>query len=265
MSYGVNRASTRSTTRRKKRRQSSGRVRGAGKAKSRGTSTRRATSARSAAKKSRRKRASKASSSKRTSSPSRRTKAKKPRLYTRYDPETGQKVRVTSDTFEYRDWPSRKPSKKKQQRAALLANPVGTLGMIGAVAGKKSIERAGETAVRTGLRQLRNIGLAEAGLTAAGLGAAATSGAILAAGYVVMDKVAGHYTLALGDKLNAISNRFVETQRQLIAAFRGRSWADVPADVREKALRDYKRAISTASAQGRGSANVTRPVEGSYK
>ena len=51
--------------------------------------------------------------SKRATARSKKPAAKKAKLYTRYDPTTGQKVRVTNDTFEYRYWPSRKPSKRK--------------------------------------------------------------------------------------------------------------------------------------------------------
>jgi hypothetical protein len=137
--------------------------------------------------------------------------------------------------------------------------------MLGATAGKKAVERAGERAGRSVLTAAKTAGLGVLGVSAAGVGAAATSAAILAAGYVVMDHVAKSNTVKLGDKLNAISLRFVETQRQLIQAYRARSWDGVPQAVRDKALRDYKQAISTTSAQARGYANVTRPVEGSYK
>lgn len=259
MGYGVNRSRKRTTTRRKKRPQSSGRARSAAKRRSRVTSRKRASSARPAA----RKRRSSSRKRSRTTS-TRSTRTRKPRQVTRYDPEFGKKVKVDADSWEALNWPSRKPSIKRQRRAQLAAAPLATLGTIAATAGKKSIERAGETAVKTALRSAKAAGLAEVGLTAAGVGAAATSAAILAAGYVVMSQVAAHGTIGLGDKLNAISNRFVETQRQLIKQY-GRTWDDVPQKIRDQALLQYRQAISTASAQGRGSANVTRPVDGSYK
>lgn len=184
-------------------------------------------------------------------------------------------MRVTADSIEYASWPSRKPSKKKLQRESLKRDPLGTIGTIGTTAGKKAIEKAGETAARTALRAAGVPAIlagargaaasAVGGVTLAGVGAAASIAAILAAGYAVMSHVAGTGTVALGDRLNAISTRFVETQRQLVKAAGARDWSGVPQAVRDKALRDYKQAISTASAQGRGSANVTRPVEGSYK
>lgn len=184
-------------------------------------------------------------------------------------------MRVTSDTFEYREWPSRKPSKKKIQREALKRDPLGTIGTIGTTAGKKAIERAGEAAGRTALRATGIPAIlagargavtgAAAGVTLAGVGAAVSVAAILSAGYAVMRHVADAGTVALGDRINAISNRFAETQRQLIKAYNGRSWNDVPAEVRDHALRDYKQALTTASAQGRGTANVTARAEGSYK
>lgn len=182
---------------------------------------------------------------------------------------------MTADSWEYANWPSRKPSKKRLQRESLKRDPLGTLGTIGTTAGKKAIERAGETAARTALRAAGipailagargSVAAAAGGVTLAGVGAAASIAAILAAGYTVMQHVAASGTVALGDRLNTISTRFVETQRQLVKAAGVRSWQDVPQKVRDKALLDYRQAISTASAQGRGSANVTRPVEGSYK
>lgn len=273
MSYGVNRTrKKRSTTRRKKRQRSSGRARAAAKTRSRGTSRRRVSSARRAPKRSAARRTSK---SKRKRSATRSASAKKARLYTRYDPEVGTKVRVTSDSWEFANWPSRKPSKKRLQRESLKRDPLGTLGTIGTTAGKKAIERAGETAARTALRAAGipailagargAVATAAGGVTVAGVAAAASVAAILAAGYAVMSHIAASGTVALGDRLNTISTRFVETQRQLIRAAGVRTWEQVPAAVRTKAVADYKRAISTASAQGRGSANVTRPVEGSYK
>jgi len=255
VSYGVNRARKR-PTRRKKRQSSSGRARAAAKGRSRATSTRRGTSARRAPKRSARKAARRKSPStrKRTTSKSKR----KARLYTRYDPETGQKVRVPSDSYEYGAWLSRKPSKKKQTRQALVNDPVGTLGMLGATAGKKAVERAGERAGRSVLSSARAAGLGAIGLTAAGVGAAATSAAILAAGYHVMSKVAAANTVKLGDRINAISNRYIETVRQLKAA-------GASDQALKNALRDYKQALSTAAAQAQGYANVTPKVEGSYK
>lgn len=168
---------------------------------------------------------------------------------------------MVAGSYEYENWVSRKPSKKKIQRAALKADPLGTLGQLGAVAGKRALERAGETAARTGLRTAKIAGLGALGVTGTAVAAAATSGAILAAGYLVMDRVARTQQAKLGDRLNAISNRFVETQRQLQLAFHGR----VPDDVNRKALADYKRALATANAQAQGSAFAGQRAEGSYK
>jgi hypothetical protein len=184
-------------------------------------------------------------------------------------------VRVTADSFEYAAWPSRKPSKKRLQREALKNDPLGTLGTIGTTAGKKAIERAGESVGRAALRATGIPAIlagarsaaagAAGGVTLAGAAAAGTIAAILAAGYAVMSHVAASGTVALGDRLNTISTRFVQTQQQLIKAYGARAWSGVPEQIRTKAFRDYQQAISTASAQGRGSANVTRPVDGSYK
>lgn len=240
MSYGVNRSRKKaSTTRRKKRRASSGPARSAGKSKRRGTKTKSAGRARSTAK---------ATKRKRTSSPKRKkkTSAKKAKLYTRYDPTTGQKVRVTADTFEYQQWPSRKPTKKKLQREALKTDPVGTLGILGATAGKKGLERAGERAASSVLRTGR-------GAIATALTAAATSSAtvaLAAAGAVgaaifAMGELAKRHDVQLGDRANAISRQFVATQQQVIKQYGGSRWEDVPLDIRTKLVNGYKAAIQT--------------------
>lgn len=269
MSYGVNKWAA-----------SSGHVRAAGKPKRRARRTGRKSSRPSARPAKKRKGASsrKRSSAKRKRratkrSTARRAPKKKPtkeRLFTRYDPETGQKVRVTKDTFEYAEWPSRKPSKKKIQRAALRADPIGTVGQLGTLAGKKAVERAGERAGRDVLRAVGRatgvggaLGASRAAATAA-LPTVAAVGAILAAGYYVSEQIAKRQSLKLGDRLNAISARFVETQRQLIKVF-GDSWDDVPADVRSKAVAEYKRAIATASSRAQGSALAGVRAVGSYK
>lgn len=240
MGYGVNRTAKKSTTRRKKRRASAGPARSAGKSKRRAPKRKSAARVRSTAKV----RKSKPKSPKRK----KKTSAKKPRTVTRYDPEFGTKVKVAADSWEALNWPSRKPSKKKQQRQQLLTAPLATVGTIGVTAGRKAIEKAGETAGRTALRTAKQVGLGALGITTAGLGAAASSAAILAAGYVVMDKVAKERALAFGDRVNAISLRFAETQKQIIKQY-GRAWSDVPSDVAKKAWSDYTHAIKVAQSQ----------------
>lgn len=170
-------------------------------------------------------------------------------------------MRVTSDTFEFRDWPSRKPSKKKLAREAFKSDPLGTSGSIAQQAGKRAIERAGEQTITRVLRSAR------AALPAVGLaaGPAAAAAAILAAGYLVGDRIARDQRVKLGDRLNTISTRFAETQRQLEAAFGTTRWDGVPADLRAKAVRDYKSAIATATSRAQGQAFAGARAEGSYK
>ncbi len=105
-------------------------------------------------------------------------------------------------------------------------------------------------------------GLAAGAATLAGAGAAA---GILAAAFMVGDTIARNGRLKLGDRVNAISLRFAETQRQLEAAFGTSRWDGVPADVRSKAVRDYRAAIATATSQAGGSAFAGTRAEGSYK
>lgn len=171
-------------------------------------------------------------------------------------------MRVTADTFEYATWPSRKPSKKKLAREAFKSDPLGTTGAVAQQATKRAIERAGEHTVVKVLRTAR----ASVPLAAAAVGPAAAAAAILAAAYLVGDRIARNEAVKLGDRLNAISLRFTETQRQLEAAFGtpGR-WDGVPADLRAKAVRDYKGAIATATSRAQGQAFAGIRAEGSYK
>jgi hypothetical protein len=267
VSYGVNRAKKR-TTRRKKRPRSNGRAQAAAKRKGRATSTKRATSARPA----RRKRAassrtkarrSKSTGARRTTSKSSRTKKPKaPRLYTRYDPETGQKVRVPVDSYEYANWVSRKPSKKKQQRAALVSNPVGTVGTIALLAGRKAIERAGERAGRQALqRAAKWAPEAYAAAQAAGgatVVAAVSAAALVGGAIYAMGKLAEMHNVALGERANRITAAFAKTQDDVIAQATGRRprsdaerahlWQSVPSDLRTKLVKGYKDAIAKVYA-----------------
>lgn len=279
MSYGVNTwagqrgraraagSSKRKSTRTAKRKRSSSARRAKKKSSRKGR-------ARSAAKKAtaplqRSRRARRALMKGRAPKPStkvqRKPKARKARLFTRYDPTTGQKVRVTADTFEYREWPSRKPSKKKIAREAFKSDPLGTSGSVAQQAAKRAIERAGEQTITRVLRSARAAVL-PAAAAAGGTAFAATGAAsILAAAYLVGDRIARDQRLKLGDRLNAISLRFTETQRQLEAAFGTNKWDGVPADLRAKAVRDYKSAIATATSRAQGQAFAGARAEGSYK
>lgn len=245
MSYGVNRAKKRTTRRRPSRGASAGRARAAGKSKRRGTSTKRATSARRAAsgrtrrKAPRRTAARAASGRKRTTKSARKPRAKKAKLYTRYDPETGAKVRVYADSFEYANWLSRKPSKKRTARAALLADPLGTT----ATAAQKAAIRAGERiAEHTATRVLRTYAKP---LVGAALGAAAElGGATLVAAVLPVAAALGGALLAFssrpGAEENQLSVQFVQAQNKLIQESGGKTWMDVPESARTRLLNDYK-------------------------
>jgi len=249
VSYGVNRSKKKTTTRRRVSRASTGRARSAAKSKRAGTRTKSGGRARSTAKVAAKKRSTTRSTKKKKSAPRKKPSAKKARLYTRYDPTTGQKVRVTSDTFEYQQWPSRKPSKKKIAREALKTDPVGTLGMLGATAGKRAAERAGERAVSTALRSGRGAIATTVLGTASSLAASSTAVALAAAGAVgaaifAMGEIAKRYDVALGERANQISRQFVVTQQQVIKQYGGSRWEDVPLDIRTKLVNGYKAAIA---------------------
>lgn len=238
MSYGVNRAKKKRTTRRKKSPPSRGRVRSAAKSKSRAASTKSARRARST--KPKRK-------STRKAAPKKKAASAKAKLFTRYDPTTGQKVRVTADTFEYQSWPSRKPSKKAIGRAALVANPVGTLGILGAAAGTKAAEKAGERLARDVLTKGRTAAaqtVLRIAPAAAGLGVAAAAIGAVGAAIYAMGKIAERHDVALGERANAISRAFVTTQQSVIKQLNVASWAEVPADVQKKLVDGYKASIA---------------------
>ena len=189
----------------------------------------------------------------------------------RYDPVSGARVKVPESDPRYLSWSNRKPSRKKKLQNKILSDPVGYAGErarhIAEEAGKHA---AVETIRHTG-RAIAE-GAAEGGGVAAYLAggaavaAAATAAAsILAAGYLVGDKIARDQRIKLGDRLNAISLRFSQTQAQLEQAYGVKSWAGVPAAQRNKAVSDYKAAIATATSQAQGAAFAGTRAEGSYK
>lgn len=162
---------------------------------------------------------------------------------------------VTADDPRYDAWPSRKPGKTAKLAAKLRDRP---------------LELAAEEASKHAARSLRTKGhstlkRAAAAIPLAAAGTAAASASILAAAYLVGDRIARNGQLKLGDRVNAISLRFTETQRQLEQAFGTTRWEGVPADLRAKAVRDYKAAIATATSRAQGTAFAGTRAEGSYK
>lgn len=261
MSYGVNKwASTSGRARGAARRKRSARRTGS---KSRPRSARPAKKRRSKTT-TRAKRRAPARAATRKRAP--KKAAKKARLYTRYDPETGQKVRVAADSFEYAEWPSRKPSKKKLQRESLKRDPLGTIAQVGTIAGKRAVERAGERASRDVLRQLGTGGTAAAGVGAArravsGLAVPAlAAGAGLSLAIALGESLRGAARVSTGNVIEKLSRQFVVNQAALVRATGARSWQEVPKEARDRLVRDYKSAIATASARG----GFTRSAEG-YK
>lgn len=235
----------------------------------------RATSARAAKKKPKKKKSKAAPkkkqkvSKKRSAPRSKKPKAPKPKkakLYTRYDPVTGKSAKVTIDDWRYDEWSSRKLTKKAREKKLLVDDPLKYVTSVGieSVAKKTGTKviRQAKTAAR---KQLPNVGrLVTPGALAAG--AAITAGlAGLAAAFVVGEQIAKSGKRALGERINQLSYRFVETQNALIKQFRGTHWSDVPEQVRNKAVADYKKLLSIATSQAQGTAFVGRRAEGSYK
>jgi hypothetical protein len=152
-------------------------------------------------------------------------------------------VRVTSDTFEYATWPSRKPSKKKIQREALKTDPLGTLGQLGVVAGTRAAERLGTSAGRTITRRIGTGTLAAAAAAAAELGA----GTLVAAALPIAAAIGGallYYSLQPGAEENQLSLQFVAAQKTLIQETGVKTWAAVPEAARTRLLNDYKTALA---------------------
>lgn len=189
----------------------------------------------------------------------------------RYDPVSGAKVKVPDSDPRYLEWSNRKPSRRKKLQNKILSDPLG-------YASERAQHVAEEAAKHAAVETIRHTGKAvasgalEGGALAATLAtgasvaaAAGSAAAILAAAYVVGDKIARNQQVKLGDRLNAISLRFTQTQAQLEKLYGVRSWAGVPAAQRNKALSDYKAAIATATSQAQGSAFAGTRAEGSYK
>jgi len=276
--YGVNReweplnGRARPAAKRKKRASrrasSSASSASARRAKKKGKKKRTTTKRRSSTTRSRTKRAPK-----KRAAPKRKPAAKKARLYTRYDPETGQKVRVTAETFEYAEWPSRKPTKKKIARAAFRADPLGTTGTVVQTATKRAIEKQAERTATRIFRQVATSG-AVTGTLAAGsaygkkaaiaalpiAGTAAIAGVGLSLAIALGEALRNQARVRTGDAINKLSLQFVANQKALMRATRAPSWDQVPKQARDQLIRDYKSAVATAAAQG----GFTRSVEG-YK
>lgn len=186
----------------------------------------------------------------RSARPKAAKRGKKQRLYTRYDPETGQKVRVPNTAMEYFDWPSRKPTKKKIARAALKADPVGVGAQLASTAAKKAVERSVERASSRVLRAATPVAVGVGGSVLRSAGAAAAAlpplgvvGALAAAGILggwLMDKA----TDSVGDKINRISLAFVAAQQELMKRTGVTKWGDVPVAPRTKLLNEYKAALN---------------------
>lgn len=192
-------------------------------------------------------------------------KAKAPKLYKRYDPVTGELAKVTKDDPRYDEWRTTRGTVASRKKALARKDPLEYARTFGVETAKKRAARAAEsTVIRTGRNVARALGPGVVGTAAAYSAAITAQLAILAAGYVVMDRVAKNQQLKLGDRLNAISNEFVAQQNAIIVKAHARSWQEVPEEIRKKAVANYQRALATAAAQAQGSAIIGR-VEGSYK
>jgi hypothetical protein len=180
----------------------------------------------------------------------------------------GHLEKVTADDPRFDEWRKTKGTVASRKKALLKANPLEYARTFGVKAASTRAERAAGAAGSRGLRAVaKGAGAFAPGVaTALGATAAVTAGfAILAAGYVVSDRIAKNQGLKLGARLNAISEQFIQTQNAVIVRLHARSWGEVPQAIRDKAVLDYKRALSTAAAQAQGSAFVGSRAVGSFK
>lgn len=193
-------------------------------------------------------------------------KAKKAKLYTRYDPETGQKVRVTNDTFEYAEWPSRKPTKKKLQRESLKRDPIGTSAQVITEAVKKSAARTveretGKVARRVGGSAAVGAGATAARASAAAIAPAVGAAAVIGAALYAMGRIGELRNVAAGERANKISREFVAAQQNVMKQFGVSRWDDVPADLRTKLVNGYKKKISEVYSTTVPLAGTIRPSQ----
>lgn len=193
-----------------------------------------------------------------TSTRTRKAKAPKKKKFTRYDPVSGRKVSVYEDDYRFSEWPERKPSKQSKLAAKIREHPV---------------DYALDRATKVGASKARSLSRAASGklsgALAGGAGALATVGAVaaaaglLAAAYVVGDHIAKQGSISLGNRVNAISQRYALAQREIQSKLGVGSWGAVPVGLRDRWHRDYTRAIATANSQAQGTAFAG--VRESYK
>lgn len=254
-SHGRARRAAKTSSRSKSRSKRKGSSRSAQRAKKKRSSVQlpRARSARPRKKRASRPRAKKA----------RTPRAKKERTYSRYDPASGRKVKVTADDPRFDEWPSRKPSARKRTAAKIRADPVGYIGK----RVQQRIERQVESATA---RTARRVAPALVGAGRAALGGAlAVSAPAVAAGAALtlalglsaaLLKLSG-LPLKTGEKVNRISAAFVASQRALMQASGVTVWERVPEDARRKLLAAYRSALQRAT---QGVVSVGRET-GSFK
>lgn len=175
-------------------------------------------------------------------------------------------MRVTKDTFEYAEWPSRKPTKKKLQREALKRDPLGVGTQLVAEAVKKSASRTVERETGRIARTVAQSGAVAATATALRTTAAAAAPLVGAVGLIgaalyAMGKIGQARNVAAGERANRISRQFVDTQRAVMKQLGVRSWEAVPSELRTKLLNGYKAEIARVYTTAVPLAGSIRPSQ----
>jgi hypothetical protein len=176
----------------------------------------------------------------------RTARKKAPKKYTRYDPLTGQKAKVTADDPRYTEWLPRKPGKKKirQERAAELLGGSRVAGVIAEEVGRKAAQRAATVAKTTG-RKVAGQALGAVGATAA-LSVAAQAAAVATAGALAYGLTRLILTHDAGANLDKAYREYSGAKRALMAQTGSSSWADVPKAARDRLHAAYQEAVVRA-------------------
>ena len=182
-------------------------------------------------------------------------KARKARLYTRYNPLDGTKAKVTADDPRYGLWLSRKPGKKKirQERAAELLGGSKAGGVIAEEVARKAVTSAGRIGSRVATGTFRGAAgklAAPAVAALAGLGAA-EAGGLAGAGAVSFfftRWAADSLGKNLADREQAALTAYVAARNKLVRDTGARDWSGVPAGQRAALFTAYQNTLKKIRA-----------------
>jgi hypothetical protein len=177
----------------------------------------------------------------------RKPRAKKARLYSRYDPVTGLKARVPATDPRYHEWPSRKPSLSKRRAEQFKVAPLKTAGQVALGV----IQRRAEAQVsRTASRIATKTAPAAGALAAAALPYAASTVAALAAGAAsyLLARAVTSSGATIDQRVARANLAFRQARAYAMQQAGAREYNDLPAAVRDRLSATWKAALATAQA-----------------